>query len=56
MESADVALAERLRTHSVTWAEPRLEAEVGYSEVTEGRLWAPSWRGFTTPLGGQAAA
>jgi hypothetical protein len=27
---------------SVTWVEPRLEAEVSYAEIVEGRLRAPS--------------
>jgi ATP-dependent DNA ligase len=29
---------------SVTWVEPRLEAEVSYAEIVEGRLRAASWR------------
>jgi hypothetical protein len=33
------------RTRSVTWVEPRLEAEVSYAEIVAGRLRAPSWRG-----------
>jgi hypothetical protein len=40
---------ERWRTRSVTWVEPRLEAEVSYAEIVEGRLRAPSWRGFADP-------
>jgi hypothetical protein len=31
---------------SVTRVEPRLEAEVSYAEIVEGRLRAPSWRGL----------
>jgi bifunctional non-homologous end joining protein LigD len=34
------------RMRSVTWVEPRLEAEVSYAEIVEGRLRAPSWRGM----------
>jgi ATP-dependent DNA ligase len=35
------------RARSVTWVEPRLEAEVSYAELVEGRLLrAPSWRGL----------
>jgi ATP-dependent DNA ligase len=36
------------RTRSVTSVEPRLEAEVSYAEIVEGRLRAPSWRGLVT--------
>ena len=36
--------AEQLRTRSVTWVEPRLAAEVSYSEIMDGRLRAASWR------------
>jgi hypothetical protein len=32
------------RARSVTWVELRLEAEVSYAEIVEGRLRAPSWR------------
>jgi bifunctional non-homologous end joining protein LigD len=33
------------RMRSVTWVAPRLQAEVSYAEIVEGRLRAPSWRG-----------
>jgi ATP-dependent DNA ligase len=36
------------RMRSVTWVEPRLEAEVSYSEIVEGRLRAPSWRALVS--------
>jgi bifunctional non-homologous end joining protein LigD len=32
------------RMRSVTWVEPKLEVEVTYAELFEGRLRAPSWR------------
>jgi ATP-dependent DNA ligase len=35
---------ERWRTRSVTWVEPRIEAEISYAEIVDGRLRAPSWR------------
>jgi ATP dependent DNA ligase C terminal region len=31
------------RMRSVKWVEPRLETEVSYAEIVEGRLRAPSW-------------
>jgi ATP-dependent DNA ligase len=42
--SSPFAGAPRMR--SVTWVEPRLEVEVSYAEIVEGRLRAPSWRGL----------
>jgi hypothetical protein len=36
-----------LRTmRNAMWMEPRLLAEVSYAELIDGRLRAPSWRGF----------
>jgi ATP-dependent DNA ligase len=40
---------ERWRARSVTWVEARLEAEVSYAEIVEGRLRTPSWRGLFNP-------
>jgi hypothetical protein len=35
-----------LLQHARVWLEPRLNAEVSYAEIVEGRLRAPSWRGL----------
>ena len=32
------------KMRSAVWIEPRLQAEISYAELVEGRLRAPSWR------------
>jgi bifunctional non-homologous end joining protein LigD len=44
-----------LRTmRNAVWIEPRLLAEVSYSEIVDGRLRAPSWRGLMRDESGLA--
>jgi hypothetical protein len=46
---ATAACADAERTRGVAWLEPRLQAEISYSEMMQGRLRDPVFRALLLP-------